>query len=391
MMNHTNRLPSQIWILTLSAFAIGTAEFVIAGILPQVAESLGVSAGGAGNLITVYALAIVIGGPILTLWLARFDKKRVLMGLMGLFIVANLLSALSDDYLILAISRVLAGLTQGPFYGIGAVVATRMVRDKMAGRAVGQMFAGLTLANVLGVPAGAWIGNSFDWHTTFMAVAALGAVALLAIAVAIERQPKELPTSIASQLAAFHNWNLLASLLFTVLGWTGFMTLYGYIAPLAEEVAGFDRSAITGVLVVVGLGLVLGNNIGGHSADRNLKRSLLLWPLLTILALLLLGAVEHYSLLFLIAAFLFGVATFANLPAMQMRVMKYGKQAPELAATANISAFNIANALGGIIGGTVVDSHFGPAALPFFAALVPLTGLLFILSQERSRCAALAC
>lgn len=391
MMNHTNRLPSQIWILTLSAFAIGTAEFVIAGILPQVAESLGVSAGGAGNLITVYALAIVIGGPILTLWLARFDKKRVLMGLMGLFIVANLLSAFSDDYLILAISRVLAGLTQGPFYGIGAVVATRMVRDKMAGRAVGQMFAGLTLANVLGVPAGAWIGNSFDWHTTFMAVAALGAVALLAIAVAIERQPKELPTSIASQLATFRNWNLFASLLFTVLGWTGFMTLYGYIAPLAEEVAGFDRSAITGVLVVVGLGLVLGNNIGGHSADRNLKRSLLLWPLLTILALLLLGAVEHYSLLFLIAAFLFGVATFANLPAMQMRVMKYGKQAPELAATANISAFNIANALGGIIGGTVVDSHFGPAALPFFAALVPLTGLLFILSQERSRRAALAC
>lgn len=392
MMNHSNRLPGQIWILTLSAFAIGTAEFVIAGILPQVAESLGVSAGGAGNLITVYALAIVIGGPILTLWLARFDKKRVLMGLMGLFIVANLLSAFSDDYLILAISRVLAGLTQGPFYGIGAVVATRMVQDKMAGRAVGQMFAGLTIANVLGVPAGAWIGNSFDWHTTFLAVAALGVVALIAITVAIERQPKEIPTSIASQLSAFRNWNLFASLLFTVLGWAGFMTLYGYIAPLAEEVARFDRSAITGVLVVVGLGLVLGNNIGGHSADRNLKRSLLLWPLLTILALLLLGAVEHYSWLFLIAAFLFGVATFANLPAMQMRVMKYGKQAPELAATANISAFNIANALGGIIGGTVVDSHFGPAALPFFAALVPLMGLLFILSQERSsRRAALAC
>ncbi|WP_232790238.1 MFS transporter [Aeromonas sobria] len=392
MMNHSNRLPGQIWILTLSAFAIGTAEFVIAGILPQVAESLGVSAGGAGNLIIVYALAIVIGGPILTLWLARFDKKRVLMGLMGLFIVANLLSAFSDDYLILAISRVLAGLTQGPFYGIGAVVATRMVKDKMAGQAVGQMFAGLTIANVLGVPAGAWIGNSFDWHTTFLAVAALGVVALIAITVAIERQPKEIPTSIASQLSAFRNWNLFASLLFTVLGWAGFMTLYGYIAPLAEEVARFDRSAITGVLVVVGLGLVLGNNIGGHSADRNLKRSLLLWPLLTILALLLLGAVEHYSWLFLIAAFLFGVATFANLPAMQMRVMKYGKQAPELAATANISAFNIANALGGIIGGTVVDSHFGPAALPFFAALVPLMGLFFILSQERSsRRAALAC
>jgi len=382
-MNHTNRLPGQIWILTLSAFAIGTAEFVIAGILPQVADSLGVSAGGAGNLITVYALAIVIGGPVLTLWLARFNKKRVLMGLMGLFIIANLLSAFSNDYLILAISRILAGLTQGPFYGIGAVVATRMVHERMAGRAVGQMFAGLTLANVLGVPAGAWIGNSVDWHTTFMAVALLGVIALVAIAMAIKPQPKEQPTAIAAQLSAFRNWNLIASLLFTVLGWTGFMTLYGYIAPLAEEVAGFDRSAITGVLVVVGLGLVIGNNIGGHSADRNLKRSLQLWPLLTILALLLLGAVEHDSWLFLMAAFVFGVTTFANLPAMQMRVMRYGERAPELAATANISAFNIANALGGLIGGTVVDSHFGPAALPFFAALVPLTGLLFILGQER--------
>lgn len=180
----------------------------------------------------------------------------------------------------------------------------------MAGRAVGQMFAGLTLANVLGVPAGDWIGNAFDWHTTFLVVAGLGLLSMLAIALVIERQPRENAAPISQQLAAFRSWNLLASLLFTVLGWAGFMTLYGYIAPLAEEVAGFERSAITGVLVVVGLGLVLGNNIGGHSADRNLRRSLLVWPLLTILALLLVGVVEHYTWPFLIATFLFGVATF---------------------------------------------------------------------------------
>ncbi|CAD7489927.1 MFS transporter [Aeromonas dhakensis] len=391
-MKEPNTLPARIWILTLSAFAIGTAEFLIAGILPQVAESLGVTTGQAGNLITAYALAIVFGGPLLTLWLARFEKRRVLLALMVLFVVANLIAAFSTDYVTLIVSRILAGLTQGPFYGIGAVVATRMVSDKMAGRAVGQMFAGLTLANVLGVPAGAWIGNAFDWHTTFLVVAGLGLLSMLAIALVIERQPRESATSISQQLAAFRSWNLLASLLFTVLGWAGFMTLYGYIAPLAEEVAGFERSAITGVLVVVGLGLVLGNNIGGHSADRNLRRSLLVWPLLTILALLLVGVVEHYTWPFLIATFLFGVATFANLPAMQMRVMKYGRQAPELAATANISAFNIANALGGVIGGAVVDSQLGPAALPFFAALVPALGLLFILTQERrGQPRALAC
>lgn len=385
MTNNTNKLPAKIWILTLSAFAIGTAEFLIAGILPQVAESLHVSAGQAGNLITAYALAIVVGGPILTLWLARFEKRNILITMMLLFVVANLVAAFSTNYNMLILSRILAGLTQGPFYGIGAVVATRMVTDKMAGRAVGQMFAGLTLANVMGVPAGAWIGNTLEWHTSFLAVAVLGVIALVAIAVAIPRQPREASSSLSHQLRAFRSWNLIASLLFTVLGWAGFMALYGYIAPLAEQVAGFDRSSITGVLVVVGLGLVIGNSIGGHSADHNLRRSLQKWPLMTLLSMLLVGAVAHVHWLFLAAAFLFGIATFANLPAMQMRVMRHGQQAPELAATANISAFNIANALGGVIGGAVVDSHFGPAALPYFGAVLPLLGLLFILSQERKQ------
>ncbi|ALP43567.1 MFS transporter [Aeromonas schubertii] len=383
-MKQRQTLPARIWILTLSAFAIGTAEFLIAGILPQVADTLGVTAGQAGNLITVYALAIVFGGPILTLWLARFEKRNVLLALMVLFVIANLIAAYSTDYTTLIVSRILAGLTQGPFYGIGAVVATRMVSEKMAGRAVGQMFAGLTLANVLGVPAGAWIGNAMEWHTSFLAVALLGVIALLAIALAIPRQPAEQGGSLGHQLGAFRNWDLIASLLFTVLGWSGFMALYGYIAPLAEQVAGFERESITGVLVVVGLGLVIGNSIGGHSADHSLQRALRIWPLMTLASMLLVGLVAGSQWLFLGAAFLFGVATFANLPAMQMRVMRHGTRAPELAATANISAFNVANALGGVIGGAVVDSHFGPASLPFFGALLPLLGLLFILTQERT-------
>lgn len=178
-MSVTNKMPMQVWILTLAAFAIGTAEFVIAGILTQVAETLNISEGQAGNLITGYALVIVIGGPILTLWLARYDKRKVLIGLMGLFVVSNLITAFATDYNVLMFSRVMAGFTQGPFYGIGAVVATRLVSDKMAGQAVGQMFAGLTLANVLGVPGGSWIGNIYGWNTTFMVVAALGALAAL--------------------------------------------------------------------------------------------------------------------------------------------------------------------------------------------------------------------
>jgi len=377
------KLPLQVWILTLSAFAIGTAEFVIAGLLTQVAEDLAISEGQAGQLITAYALAIVIGGPVLTLWLARFDKRRVLLGLMGLFIAGNLLSAYADDFSTLLFSRIIAGLTQGPFYGIGAVVATRLVPDRMAGRAVGQMFAGLTLANVLGVPGGAWIGNSVGWNTTFQVVAALGVVAAAAILVAIPRQPREVPASVRGQISAFADRNLLASLAFTILAWTGFMGFYGYIAPVAEQVAGFARADVTWVLVIVGLGLVLGNTLGGRTADANLRLSLIGWPIAMIAALLVVGLLAPVPWAFVPAAFVFGVMSFANVPAMQMRVMRHGSAAPELAATANISAFNIANALGGIIGAAVVDSTLGAAAIPYAAALVPVLGVLFILTQER--------
>ncbi|MCB1512846.1 MAG: MFS transporter [Hyphomicrobiaceae bacterium] len=377
-------MPLQVWILTLAAFAIGTAEFVIAGILTQVAEGLGISEGQAGNLITAYALAIVIGGPILTLWLARFGKRKVLIGLMVLFVIANLITALTSDYNVLLLSRVLAGLTQGPFYGIGAVVATRLVGKELEGQAVGQMFAGLTLANVLGVPGGAWIGNLYGWQVPFMVVAGLGVLTAIAIMLVIPRQGADVPQSVRDQIGAFRNRNLLASLLITVLGWVGFMTFYGYIAPVAEQVAGFERSSLTWLLVVVGFGLVIGNSLGGKSADTNLRRALIGWPAAMIVALIVIGLVAPFKWPFVVAAFVFGIVSFANVPPMQMRVMKFGGAAPELAATANISAFNIANALGGLIGGAVVDSSFGAAAIPFAAAIVPVIGLLFILSQERN-------
>lgn len=382
-MSLKSKMPLQVWILTLAAFAIGTAEFVIAGILTQVADSLNITEGQAGHLITGYALAIVIGGPILTLWLARYRKRVVLIGLLALFVVSNLITAFSTDFTTLFISRVMAGLTQGPFYGIGAVVATRLVSKDMEGQAVGQMFAGLTLANVLGVPGGAWIGNMFGWNTTFVVVAILGALAAAAIAIAIPAQGAEEPKSVRSQLAAFRNPQLIASLVITTLGWVGFMTFYGYIAPIAENVAGFARPSLTWILVVIGLGLVLGNALGGKTADKNLSASLIGWPAAMIASLIVVGLVATQPYLFVAAAFVFGVVSFANVPPMQMRVMKNGGDAPELAATANISAFNIANALGGVIGGVVVDSTWGAGYIPFAAAIVPAFGLAFIIWQER--------
>src|SRR5882762_1645286 len=382
-MSLKSKMPLQIWILTVSAFAIGTAEFVIAGVLTQVAGSLGITEGQAGNLITAYALAIVVGGPILTLWLARFEKRKVLLGLMALFIAGNLIGALTANYTLLLLSRVIAGLTQGPFYGIGAVVAMKLVSDKLAGQAVGQMFAGLTLANVLGVPGGTWIGNALGWNTTFLVISALGLIATLAIAVVVPAQGRDSSApDIRRQLVAFRDRNLIASLAITALGWVGFMTFYGYIAPVAR-VAGFGAADLTWVLVIVGSGLIIGNMLGGRTADANLRLSLVLWPAAMIVSLIVVGLVASFKWPFLAAAFVFGVASFGNVPPMQMRVMKYGKAAPELAATANISAFNLANALGGMIGGAVVDSAFGPSAIPFAAAVLPLVALLFILSQER--------
>jgi len=378
-----NKMPLPVWILTLSAFAIGTAEFVIAGILTQVSESLHITEGQAGNLITAYALAIVIGGPILTIWLSRYDKKKVLIGLMVLFIVGNLVSASTHDYAILLLSRVITGLTQGPFYGIGSVVATKLVSEKMAGQAVGQMFAGLTLANVLGVPGGAWIGNHWGWNTTFFVVALLGVIATVAIFVLIPvLKESDASTNIKSQLAAFKNRDLLASLMITILAWAGFMTFYGYIAPVAEDVAGFARSDLTWILVVVGIGLVVGNVLGGKTADISVGKSLKFWTALMILSLFIVGWVASTPWAFVVASFFFGVVSFANVPPMQLRVMNYGAAAPELASTANISAFNIANALGGFSGGVVVDSHWGASAIPFAATIVPIVGLLYIFRQE---------
>ena len=382
-MSLKSKMPLQVWILTLSAFAIGTAEFVIAGVLPQVAASLRITEGQAGNLITAYALAIVVGGPILTLWLARFEKRKVLLSLMALFIAGNLMGAVTTNYTLLLVSRVIAGLTQGPFYGIGAVVATKLVSDKLAGQAVGQMFAGLTLANVLGVPAGTWIGNALDWNMTFFVISGLGLIATLAIAVFVPAQGRDNSApDISGQLKAFQDRNLLASLAITALGWVGFMTFYGYIAPVAR-VAGFGAADLTWVLVIVGVGLVIGNMLGGRTADAKLRLSLILWPAAMIASLIVVGFVAPFKWPFLAAAFVFGIASFANVPPMQMRVMKYGKAAPELAATANISAFNIANALGGLIGGAVIDSSFGASAIPYAAAIVPSVALIFILSQER--------
>ncbi|WP_135383503.1 MFS transporter [Vibrio tasmaniensis] len=381
---YKEKIPFQVWILTLAAFAIGTAEFVIAGILPQIATSLSITEGQAGYLISAYALAIVIGGPILTIYLARFNKKMVLIGLMALFIIGNILSALAPSYPLLLASRVIAGLVQGPFYGIGAVVATNLVSEKMAGRAVGQMFAGLTLANVLGVPAGTWVSLQFGWHTTFFTVAALGTIAMISILTSIKSSGHSEAKDIKTQLLAFKNPMLLISLAITAFAWSGFMTLYGYLAPIAMHITGYGQESVTWILVIVGVGLIIGNTLGGRSSDKDLGKASMFWAVAMIVSLVVVGLVVDNKILFVTAAFIFGIASFANVPAMQLRVMNHGGEGQELAATANISAFNLANAFGGFLGGMVLDSQLGAGMIPFAAVVVPVIGLLLIAKANRA-------
>jgi len=381
---HKEKIPFQVWILTLAAFAIGTAEFVIAGILPQIATSLSITEGQAGYLISAYALAIVIGGPILTIYLARFNKKMVLIGLMALFIIGNILSALAPSYPLLLASRVIAGLVQGPFYGIGAVVATNLVSEKMAGRAVGQMFAGLTLANVLGVPAGTWVSLQFGWHTTFFTVVALGTIAMISILTSIKSSGHSEAKDIKTQLLAFKNPMLLISLAITAFAWSGFMTLYGYLAPIAMHITGYGQESVTWILVIVGVGLIIGNTLGGRSSDKDLGKASMFWAIAMIVSLVVVGLVVDNKILFVAAAFVFGIASFANVPAMQLRVMNHGGEGQELAATANISAFNLANAFGGFLGGMVLDSQLGAGMIPFTAVVVPFIGLFLIAKANRN-------
>jgi MFS transporter, DHA1 family, inner membrane transport protein len=380
----SSRMPVQVWLLTLCAFAVGTAEFVIAGLITQISSSLHVTEGQAGYLIIAFAAAVVFGGPPLTIFLARFEKKKILLALMLLFIAGNLISAMTTTFSVVLGARVLVGLVQGPFYGIGAVVATSLVRPEHAGRAIGQMFAGLTLASVLGVPAGTWIGTHFGWATTLYAVAGLGVVSLIGVQVLLRTMKvDENRISVRAQLIAFRNPQLVASVAFTILAWTGFMACYGYIAPVGEFVAGYSRQGTVILMIIIGFGMLVGNRIGGHSADRNLSATLMIWPFAMIGSLLLLGLVAHSFWAFTAASFIFGVASFANVSPMQMRVMKYGQQAPELSATVNISAFNLANCFGGLIGGKVIDSpHLGAAYIPYGGVGISLIGLILIVSLE---------
>ncbi|WNM38227.1 MFS transporter [Micromonospora halotolerans] len=387
MAQRTSALPGGLIALAIGAFGIGLTEFVIMGLLPQVAADFAVSESVAGWLISGYALSVAVGGVALTAAVTRLRRKPVLLGLMVLFIAGNLLSALAGDYGTMLAGRIVAALCHGAFFGIGAVVAAGLVAPARRAGAIAMMFAGLTIANVLGVPFGTLLGQHLGWRATFWAITGIGLVALVGLAVLVPgRGPATdaAPTGgLRGELRAFTHAQVWFSLVVTVLGFGGMFGAFTYIAYTLTEVSGFAAGTVPWLLVLFGVGLFAGNLAGGRAADVSLSRTLV--TVLAVLTLVLVGfALTAASpALTVVALVLMGAFGFATVPPLQMRIMKYARQAPTLASGANIAAFNVGNALGAWLGGLTIDAGLGFTAPIWAGAGLTLLGLAVLLVAER--------
>jgi len=381
-----NKMPVSLLALALSAFAIGTTEFVIMGLLPEVAGDLSVTIPSAGWLISGYALGVAIGAPIMALLTASLPRKRTLILLMSIFIVGNVLCALAYSYNLLMAARVITALCHGAFFGIGSVVAASLVAPGKQASAVALMFTGLTLANVLGVPLGTWFGQLFGWRATFWGVAVIGILAFVALIVSLPTNRDEKPVHLASEIGALANGKLWLSLLMTVCFAAAMFALFSYIAPLLLQVTGLSNKGVSWTLFLIGGGLTVGNILGGKLADWKVSFSLILSFSLIALFSLAFSWTSHAPWLAEVTLFLWAMATFATVPGLQINVVRHGKDAPNLVSTLNISAFNLGNAFGAWAGGAVIDGGYGLTSVPVAAAVLAVIGLLIcLLTFRRSK------
>ena len=373
-------MPVALYALAAGAFGIGTTEFVIMGLLMQVAADLKVSIATAGLLISGYALGVFIGAPILTVATSRMPRKTVLIGLMAIFTLGNLCCALAPNYTVLLLARIITALAHGTFFGVGAVVATGLVAADRRASAISIMFTGLTIATLLGVPAGAWLGLHFGWRSTFWAVAAIGVVAMIVIAALVPAsRDNNAGIAVRDELRAISNPAVLLGLLMTVFGFAGVFTVFTYIQPILTEVTSFAESAVSPILLVFGVGLIAGNLLGGKLADRKLMPALLLTLVALIAVLGVMTFALHNKALTVVFVGLLGVAAFATVPPLQLWVLHKAHDAQSLASSLNIGAFNLGNALGAWLGGVVVARGPGLGALTWVAALITLAGLMVAL------------
>lgn len=387
-------MPLALYALAVGAFGIGVTEFVIMGLLLEVSGDLNVSISAAGMLISGYALGVMAGAPIMTVVTARWPRKATLLALMAIFTIGNLACAIAPTYFGLLAARVLTAFAHGTFFGVGSVVATQLVAPQQRASAIAIMFTGLTIATVLGVPFGTWLGQLAGWRATFWAVVGIGIFALAVIALLVPRDAGQIEEGDwRSDLRALARGPVVLALLTTVFGFGGMFVVFTYIAPMLTQLTHVSERAVSLVLLVFGGGLVVGNIVGGKLADRYLETTLV-GSLLALAAVLgLMTFAVHDGIAMVIFVALLGAASFATVPPLQMWVLEKSNGAGQsLASSFNIGAFNLGNALGAWLGGTVIDHGPGLPALPWVAALLPLIAAALAFKGLRaSRVATAAC
>ena len=369
-------MPVPLLALAISAFAIGTTEFVIMGLLPEVARDLAVSIPSAGLLVSGYALGVAVGAPLLAMVTSKMPRKPALQLLMAVFIAGNVLCAVASDYSLLMIARVVTSFAHGSFFGIGAVVAASLVPQEKRASAIALMFTGLTLANVLGVPFGTFIGQEFGWRTAFWVVAVLGVASLAGIAALVPNKHDTGPADLMHEVRVLKDPQVWMALAMTIVGFGGVFVVFTYIAPILEQVSGFSPHGVTLILVLFGVGLTIGNTVGGKLADRALMPSLMGILLALAVVMAIFTRTSHSQVAAAVTILVWGIAAFATVPPLQMRVVEKATAAPNLASTLNIGAFNLGNAGGAWLGGMAIGHGLGLDALPWVAAAVSIAALL---------------
>ncbi|WP_225849713.1 MFS transporter [Streptomyces sp. HPF1205] len=368
-------MPLAILALAVSAFGIGTTEFVMMGLLPDVANDLGTSVPTAGFLVSAYALGVVVGAPLLTALGAKVPRKRMLLLLMGLFTIGNLASAFAPGYGALLAGRFLAGLPHGAFFGVGAVVAARLVAEERRARAVAAMFLGLTVANIVGVPAATALGQHLGWRATFVVVSAIGVLALASLALLVPRLPDEAHTGVAQEARALREPQVLLGLLTAVFGFAGVFAVYSYLASMMTQVAGFADGSVTWLLALFGVGMTLGALAAGPLTDRALRPTLYgsLGALAVVLVAFHFAARSEATAP--VAIVVLGAVGFLTTTPLQILVMNKARRAPTLASASNHSAFNLANAGGAWLGGAAISAGWGWTSPALVGAALTVAGL----------------
>ncbi|MCX6474237.1 MFS transporter [Rhodococcus sp. (in: high G+C Gram-positive bacteria)] len=373
-------MPLGLIALAMGGFGIGLTEFVIMGLLPEVSADFEVTESVAGYLISGYALSVAIGAILLTAAVTRFERKKVLLSLMVLFIIGNLMSALAPSYEVMMGGRIVAALCHGAFFGIGSVVAADMVAPNKRAGAIAMMFAGLTIANVLGVPFGTLLGQQLGWRSTFWAITVIGVNALIGIAALVPTTPASTTGGgLRGELGAFRNKQVWLSIAITILGYGGMFGAFTYIAFTLTEVTGFATSSVPWLLILFGSGLFVGNFLGAKAADRSLTKALVWILAILTVVLIVFAATAESKVMTVISLFFMGAFGFATVPGLQMRIMNYASAAPTMASGANIAAFNVGNALGAWLGGITIAAGLGFTSPIWMGAAVTVAGLLVLL------------